>query len=865
MEIETIVRELNRRFAEPLPDFYRRRIIVWKDEAQEFSDKLGDIVLDGAKLVALTGHNTFDVKKLLCADDKTSNYVLYCPIDYKQPDDNWLLDIELYSEEFRSDLLSIWMEELSIPQTPEMRKQVRGYQKFFNAKERRARLARVKGGLDSSQKLHLAVMAALCGVQDASPNAILRAVLTAGFDAEQNAIYQSFVTFGVEDIFWTMAARRAGYTEEARELSHLAVHILLTAATRSIRAEHLAGLESFISSPHQAFCYDLVHEWIHSEQTESIRQIANVVEDEMRLPQRFMGLPADDLADLECFPCVNECILQKLMKDVGNGLIHTSQIATVAEKRRALAWYDDFFCYYSAIVQLANMQAFYQEHANDFHIVEASGLWRAYTESYYQMDTYYRLFHAAFGESLKCYHETLNDLMSGVKDAAENLYKNWFLNMLGENWTNAASDELREYGCVSDVPKQEDFYEDYVQAADNRIFVIVSDAFRYELAAALSEQLRRETQCEIKLSTMQAVFPTITKFGMAALLPHKELSVELKNGALAVLADGASTESGARDKVLKRANPASVALQYRNVIGMKREERRALVEGQEVVYIYHDTVDDASHTTDSMVFPACDQAIEELKSMIRMIVNEFGATNIVITADHGFLYTYSPLSEEDKAGKDGFDGKEVEYGRRYAILKSGAQPQYLMPVRLLNGKTDYAAYAPRENIRIKLQGGGLNYVHGGTSLQEMVVPVLEYHFLRNQYKEYQKNKSRYDTKPVAVTLLSANKKISNMIFSLNFYQKDAVGDNREACTYSVCFTDANGRKISDEQRIIADKTSENSQDRTFRCSFNLKPLQYKNTDTYYLVIADESGLQAPQREEFQIDIAFAVDEFDFFG
>ena len=39
---------------------------------------------------------------------------------------------------------------------------------------------------------------------------------------------------------------------------------------------------------------------------------------------------------------------------------------------------------------------------------------------------------------------------------------------------------------------------------------------------------------------------------------------------------------------------------------------------------------------------------------------------------------------------------------------------------------------------------------------------------------------------------------------------------------------------------------------------------YSNTETYYLVIADENGLQM-QREEFQIDIAFAVDEFDFFG
>ena len=63
---------------------------------------------------------------------------------------------------------------------------------------------------------------------------------------------------------------------------------------------------------------------------------------------------------------------------------------------------------------------------------------------------------------------------------------------------------------------------------------------------------------------------------------------------------------------------------------------------------------------------------------------------------------------------------------------------------------------------------------------------------------------------------------------------------------------------------IADKTSENAQDRTFRCSFNLRSQKYSNLDSYYLIIADETGLQMPIREEFQIDIAFAVDEFNFF-
>ena len=88
--------------------------------------------------------------------------------------------------------------------------------------------------------------------------------------------------------------------------------------------------------------------------------------------------------------------------------------------------------------------------------------------------------------------------------------------------------------------------------------------------------------------------------------------------------------------------------------------------------------------------------------------------------------------------------------------------------------------------------------------------------------------------------------------------------DREAATYQLYFTDSNGKQVSDVAKIIADKTSDNGQERTFRCSFNLKSLKYDNKEIYYLVIADADGLVV-SREEFQIDIAFAVDEFDFFS
>ena len=384
------------------------------------------------------------------------------------------------------------------------------------------------------------------------------------------------------------------------------------------------------------------------------------------------------------------------------------------------------------------------------------------------------------------------------------------------------------------------------------------------MAASLAEQLSRETQSKVTLSSCEGLFPTVTKFGMAALLPHKQLSInERSNGDLQILADGMSTDAGNRDKVLKAANGNSVALKYRDIAPMKRAERSALVKGMDVVYIYHDKIDEVSHTSDSMVFPACDDAIEEIKNIVRIIRNEFRGTRVYITADHGFLYTYSPLSEDFKVDKTTPSEQDVEIDRRYLITRKGAAPDYLLPVKFMDD--GYDAFAPRESVRIKKKGGGLNFVHGGISLQEMVVPVIEYHYLRNDSKAYQRNKAKYDTKPVEIGLLSASHKISNMIFSLNFYQKEAVGDNRSAANYLLYFVDSDGKQISDTVKIIADKTSDNGQERTFRCSFNLKSLKYDNTASYYLVIADETGLQMPQKEEFRIDIAFAVDEFDFFS
>ena len=70
----------------------------------------------------------------------------------------------------------------------------------------------------------------------------------------------------------------------------------------------------------------------------------------------------------------------------------------------------------------------------------------------------------------------------------------------------------------------------------------------------LYDEIKQDMQCKVELDHMEGIFPTITPFGMAALLPHKELKVDIRNNKLKVLIDGESTDMPNREKVLQKAN-----------------------------------------------------------------------------------------------------------------------------------------------------------------------------------------------------------------------------------------------------------------------------------------------------------------------
>lgn len=859
MSTESIQFNLRERFAAPLPEFYRRRIIFWKDEDWEFEKDVDELNLEGVKIIKLTGTNNFAVKKLLLHDDLESDYLVYCPITYTGDEDNWLQDIEYYSESFRADFISMQMDELNIEKSAAMRKTVKLYAKFLENKERRQKLRKIGRDYQTPLQLHIDIMAVLAGLSEGSAQDVIIAVLAAGLDKETNSVLQNIRKFGSIEAFWQLARKYTGYIEEEdKPLGYFAAHVLLTALSQTMNASVLKGLERFVSETNKAYCYSIVHEWRSREDNEDLYELCRTVENELQLPTRFDKFEPETLITGDVFPCINESILKQLFAEISDHVVKVDLIRKVCENRRTAGWYKRFSNYFDCLFFIGKMQTFYQEHGGGFHIVEPKKIWKLYTSDFYRMDAYYRHFHYAFGNSLKNANDILEDGLKHSTEFVEALYQNWFLRELTACWTNAAADDLATLGYISEIEKQRDFYKRYVAPASSkntRAFVIISDALRYEVASELSERIVRNTKGTAELESMQAVFPSITKFGMAALLPGKSISV---NDSMDVLVDGNPTRSTVERNAILNATPkASVAIQYNDLLNMKKDERRELVAGKDVIYIYHNSIDAIGDKapTESKVFDACETAIQEISGILRIIVNELSGTNIFITADHGFLYTYKPLSESDKIDRKAFSGNVYELGRRYALTAPDTTADFLLPVNLereLDG-TPIKGYAPQDTIRMKVQGGGENYVHGGISLQELVVPVIAFKNLRTSNKNY------VEVKNAELKLLSESRKISNLIFSLEFHQRQPVGDKIQPCTYSIYMTDDEGVVISDRQTVIADKTSDNAADRVFRVRFNLKAGTYDKKKVYRLVIANEIDVE---EIEFHIDIAFA-DDFGF--
>ena len=817
-----------------------RKLVFWYDDKAEFAEDIEGVELENAKVYQLKPDNQFATKRFLEREDTTTNYLIYAPFPKPDVRENHLEDTLLYSKRFFADRASLLSVDLGIEEKykPIIEKHI----KFFASKERTQRFYDLEIENFNEENILVGLLSAVCKTRTCSFEEVLRVMITEG-SLEDNKFLTEMEKYDLLPSFWKLCEQQFGYTDAKPTLEKLIVTMFVTSTARQLGCEVPAGWKSFVSYKSGniiAFLDNLMNSVLYSGRFD---ELSKHVSDGLNTMSAFAGAQPEMLIDVETFISADQILVKWLVdrltaEDTG-AMLDRVTIPELCEKRMKMHFGK-------------RTKKTYQLLLSAYHLIVAANyscpdgfknVIKQYLAKDYQIDQEYRKFYYSFDQ--------IEDTgaFEGLRTLIENIYTNEYLGKIMPKWNEG----IQETGALQEMPLQRNFYNRYLRNAKERTVVIISDAMRYEVGQELFKRMLDDPKCTAKMEAQLSVLPSYTRLGMAALLPHKSLT--MTDDFRVLVDDVLCNDLSGRQTVLQKHQANGVCVQFDDIKGLKKNDLRDIFTGMQVVYVYHNQIDTRGDkaTTEDEVFVACQEAIAEIMDLIRKISTNANTYRFIITSDHGFIYKRDKLSESDKIGA--INDKKAFINRRFivaqeAVVDEGVQ-NLSMGLILDNDDTKQVSFPVSSNV-FKVAGGGQNFVHGGSSPQEMLVPVLDIKMERGHM----------ETRPAQIALVSIVQKITNLITTMDFIQTDAVSDTLKKTTYKMYFVSEDNEKISNENIYIADSRDADPQKRIFRMRFTFKNKKYDKNKQYYLVVYDDAtGIEA-FRHPVIMDLAFA-DDFGF--
>lgn len=842
MNLTEVKKSLERQFARELSQGSVRNIVFWYDEEGVFAGDIDSLELEGVKIIKLYDNNMFAVKFYIEETYTDGNLLVYSPLPRPANKENWLTDTIKYSQTFSTDETSLNLLNFKIDNS--LRHVVARCKLFFRNSERCRRFEGYQLAPYTETRIDVGVLSTLSKLPAPNLDHVVRTLLIELANGE-TTVYDSIAKFGSIDALWTLVQKAYGYGFPEQSLEKLAIMLLVTHLSHSVNGSLPKEWLAYVSS--NSNCFVFVDNFMKNTQLwDAYNKLADFVADKLNLSERVPKWNIDEIVDCDTFEEFDHSIISRICENISLQAGEYERYRKVINSRRNRRYYPQFETEYNTLLYACEFLDFGRKHAGLPGLTMAK-LFENYTETYYKLDGSYRHFLLNYDKLAE------QDGFMQLFEKVENSYTNWYLNELSMKWCAFLDDE--KTWKVPGVTSQQGFYEKYVRrfvSNNERLVVIISDGLRYESAVELNALLNGEQKGTSKLDVMLGVIPSYTALGMAALLPYQSITVTDKADIVIGGISAKGTEN--REKILKLVKEEAVAITYENVMSLTKQQMAEKFSGVKLIYIYHNTIDARGDNaaTEHEVFEATDKCFRELSGLVRSLRNNISAINILITADHGYIYRRTPLAERDKTPRE--DAIGIESKRRFILTKADADIQGTQAFSLdylAKDKTDIRAIIPRVTNCFKSQGSGSCYVHGGTSLQEVVIPVISF--------KSDKNLSRsMSARKVSLSLTNLSRKITSVITHLTFYQNEPVGEKLLPLRVTAYFADEAGNRISNESIIIAESTSGNPVDRTYKEKFTLKDMAYDKAKEYYLILKDEEELVNGEyaRIPFVIDLVF---------
>jgi uncharacterized protein (TIGR02687 family) len=698
--------------------------------------------------------------------------------------------------------------------------------------------------IDTQNQVRLRMLA-VCTGADGGLETVIEALLGELAEERDDAM-RLIERCGLTEVFWKQVGNAYGYRSEQPDFEDFAISLFQSAYFRSLGEDGKLNAEALL----------VFRRWKDNRRCgTAFEALAARYQELLKIPEELAQRDFRTLMDIHHFEEVDRHIIRQMVHAMSTQTVSAPDVLKWVRRRRQSHWYAAYEDIYEAIGFATEFQQALAG-ANLGMTSPAEGVKR-YVKSWFKLDQLYRKFIYHMQKSGQA------SLLSELYEAVENRYTNSFLLTLNDAWQDQVSG-MTDW-VVPGYPRQSDFYLD--QAADFRrkgqkVAVVISDALRFEVAEECLRRIRALNRFDADLKPMISALPSYTQLGMAALLPNRELELAA-DGSGAVLSDGDSTQGlAAREKRLAhgRVGDRAKALRAEDLMKMRTEEGKELFRDNDIVYIFHNHIDaigDKMQTEDKLP-KAAEDAIEDLTTLVRKLTSA-NFSNILITADHGFLYQHRAIGESDFAIADPQGTEILLRNRRFVIGRGLAETPGMKKFSAANlGLAgDLDVLIPNSINRLRVKGAGSRFVHGGASLQEVVIPVIRV-----------SKKREADVNEVEVQIIHQGRTlITSGQIAVTFYQAQAISEKMQARELVAGIYAADGSLISDEHVLRFDFASENPREREVPRKFLLArdADKFNNQDVFLKLrqkVGRTSHYQDHANQRFQLRRGITTD-FDF--
>jgi uncharacterized protein (TIGR02687 family) len=853
-----------------------QQLVFWNDPDSEFITEVDVLDISGVKLLRLDQTPALKAKVLL-EQEPHSRWLIYAPTECPAPEDDWLLDARLRGKAFSADSASMQLDELGLSSRV-LHGHLKQRAKFMRAKDRVERLKRWVQPGDQAADLDRKMLAVLARSDTPDASGIFLKVFQslANEGADLTLMPKPLNDMAAQDLdgaFWTLAEAEFGYREAGTEppsMRGLLYRVLVTDFCQAIGLTPSSLNHFMITDRVRAAHASVFASRWRSDMANyaSYNALSAVVADELHVSAMLGVLTAEQLVHAMTFESIDKRVIADLKARIIAGAgANMDAVRELMAKRRDGHWANTLLAgandhtkalaaSYDALGAAASFFELQAKYSQGFSFGSADAAFASYRSELFRFDQLYRTFMRATDAVEPMGWSLLHELRERMEDA----YSGWFIGQLSSAWDAVVggSEGLLQHWKLADVPNQQDFFEQFVtpsySSGAKRVYVVISDAFRFEAAEELASTLNSKNRVKARLETMLGVLPSYTTLGMASLLPHKQLAYR-SNAALDVTVDGmACATLEQRSAVLARHG--GVAISRDELMEKGKLGGRDFVKPHQLVYIYHDHIDAIGdkRSTEGKTFEATEQAIRELQELVSFIMNNLNGSTIFVTADHGFLYQESALEDADRAKVEEDMPGMIKPKKRY-ILGRGMWPMagawagntsITAGTEPGEGSVDFLV--PKGAGRFHFVGGA-RFVHGSAMPQEIVVPVIV-------VKEGDAEKTR--TKPVDVSQLGSSNRIVTNKQRFEFIQTEAVSDRVLPVTLLFSIRDGD-QVVSDEQALTFDSTSPLMEERKRSLMLTIQSGDYDRNKDYFLVARDAKTKAEAWRTTMRIDLAFSND------